>query len=71
MATKKSDILTETYIVARYFPQGNIVGRFPANVARAYTQSKSLLLAFLIALFRVAACLSFKASTGAQPFKWK
>ena len=21
--------------------------------------------------FRVAACLSFKASSGAQPFKWK
>ena len=25
----------------------------------------------LIAHFRVAACLSFKASPGAQPFKWK
>ena len=24
-----------------------------------------------IAHFRVAACLSFKASPGAQPFKWK
>ena len=30
-----------------------------------------LRLAWSIAHFRVAACLSFKASPGAQPFKWK
>jgi len=34
LATKKAGGWTETYIVARYSPQGNILGHFAANVAR-------------------------------------
>jgi len=34
LATKKADGWTETYIVARYHPRGNILGHFAANVAR-------------------------------------
>ena len=35
------------------------------------TDTKCSLFHYLIAHFRVAACLSFKVSPGAQPFKWK
>ena len=35
------------------------------------TDTKCSLFNYLIAHFRVAACLSFKVSPGAQPFKWK